>query len=223
MLLGVGVIVFLIAGALLNAPPKPRVLESAVEQNLGATGLANPVTGVLLDFRAYDTFLELFVMFVAMLGTWSLGRSLPLFRPSPAPALGLALKIVIPMSIIFSAYLLWIGATEPGGAFQAGAVLAGAGVMAVATGIYPKFAFENTAAIRVLLVLGVVAFLAIGLVVKGFDNGAEPGSFLDYPDDLAKWLILAIETAAMVAIAATLLALFRGGALRSGQAADTDD
>jgi hypothetical protein len=58
----------------------------------------------------------------------------------------------------------------------------------------------------VVLGLGVLVFtltgLALGLLAQGF---------LTYPPGLAKWLILGIETAATLAIGATLAAAYLGG------------
>jgi hypothetical protein len=42
-----------------------------VLRELPATGLGNPVTGVLLVFRGLDTMLEMAVLLVALLGAWA--------------------------------------------------------------------------------------------------------------------------------------------------------
>ena len=39
------------------------------------SGVRNPVTAVLLNFRGYDTLLEMGVLLVALLGVWSLGTA----------------------------------------------------------------------------------------------------------------------------------------------------
>ena len=46
-----------------------------LENSMGATGAANKVTAVLLDFRAYDTLGEATVIFVAILGCYALLRT----------------------------------------------------------------------------------------------------------------------------------------------------
>ncbi len=203
-------LVALLGAAVFMSEPEIGGLAGDVMANIETTGLANPVTAVLLDFRGYDTFLELVVMFVAVLGVWSLGRPLPPIVPAPTPVLGLAVRLIAPISVVFAGYLLWIGATEAGGAFQAGAVLAGAGVLAFCAGMMPDFEIRQPLLHRVLLALGMTAFLAIGVMVMAAEPGQAARTFLDYPDALGKWLILAIETAAMIAIALTLLALFQG-------------
>jgi len=58
--------------ALLDLPqfgfPLMRVSEGYIREGLVKTGSANIVTGVLLDFRAYDTLGEATVLFTAILG-----------------------------------------------------------------------------------------------------------------------------------------------------------
>src|SRR5690606_9463551 len=61
----------LAAVVLLPADPAPT-LAPEVAANLHALGLGNPVTGVLLGFRAIDTFLEKVVVLLALVGVWSL-------------------------------------------------------------------------------------------------------------------------------------------------------
>ena len=54
-------------------PPDPApTLAPAAAASLPATGLGNPVTAVLLAFRAFDTFLEKVVLLLALVGVWSL-------------------------------------------------------------------------------------------------------------------------------------------------------
>lgn len=201
----------LLAAAIFATEQEFGSLADDVTSSIGATGMTNPVTAVLLDFRSYDTFLELVVMFVALLGAWSLGQVLPPIIPAATPVLALTVQLMAPISVVFAGYLLWIGATEPGGAFQAGAVLAGAGVLALCAGMMPSIEADRPLLHRAVLALGMTAFLTVGAAVMMAEVGAAERAFLNYPDTVAKWLILAIETAAMIGIAATLLALFRGG------------
>ena len=105
-----------------------------VAKNLEDSGVGNPVTAVLINFRAYDTLLETAVLLVAMLGVWSLGRE-PDFKPvSPGPILDILVRIMVPLLVLIAAYLLWRGAQAPGGAFQAGSVLGSAGVILLLAG-----------------------------------------------------------------------------------------
>ena len=54
--------------AILELPP-PRVhLPGQVLTQLEASGVTHPVTAVLLNFRGYDTLLEVVVLLLALLG-----------------------------------------------------------------------------------------------------------------------------------------------------------
>ena len=59
------------AAVLLLPDPAPTLAPAAAE-NAPATGLGNPVTNVLIAFRAMDTLLEKVVLLLALVGVWSL-------------------------------------------------------------------------------------------------------------------------------------------------------
>jgi multisubunit Na+/H+ antiporter MnhB subunit len=112
---------------------------------------------------------------------------------------------LVPLLILTAGYLLWVGGHAPGGAFQAGALLAAAGVLLALAGD-DTAGLPAEALLRLLIAAGVAAFALVGAgaMVTGL-------GFLTYPLAAAKWLILVIETAATVAIGATLAAAFLQG------------
>jgi multisubunit Na+/H+ antiporter MnhB subunit len=182
-------------------------LRSPVAGAMGASGVAHPVTAVLLNFRAYDTFLELGVLLLAVLGAWSLGRHTPLpARPVPGPVMPGTLRLLVPVAVVTGIYLLWAGSHSPGGAFQGGAVLGAAGVLWVLS--RPRdLPAPPSPLLRAGLVAGAALFLAVGTAGLMAGHG-----FMGYPSPWAGALILVIETAATLSIALTLVALFLGGA-----------
>jgi len=178
------------------------VSEDAVHKS----GVGNPVTAVLLNFRAYDTLLELAVVLLAVLSVQAAGAG-SLKRVTNVGwkhnrMLQAAVAIVVPVSIVVAGDLLWMGADYPGGAFQAGAVLSGAGIMLIMAG-HIRGASLNNWRYRLAAVAGVGVFVIVGLLVMAFGNG-----FLQYPTGYEKTLILAIETAAMVSVAIVFVVLF---------------
>lgn len=182
-------------------------LRGPVDRAMETAGVAHPVTAVLLNFRAYDTFLELGVLLLAVLGAWSLGRHTPLpARPVPGPVMPGTVRLLVPVSVVTGAYLLWAGSHAPGGAFQAGAVLGAGGVLWVLS--RPRnLPAPPSPLLRAGLAAGAALFLAVGI------SGLVAGhGFMGYPPQRADTLILVIETAATVSIALTLVALFLGGA-----------
>jgi uncharacterized MnhB-related membrane protein len=68
-LLAGGVTVAL-AMAVLALPDPAPTLAPETAANMAATGVGNPITGVLLAFRAMDTLLEAIVVLFALIGVW---------------------------------------------------------------------------------------------------------------------------------------------------------
>ncbi len=182
----------------------PVRMADDIMRQLPHSGVSNPVTAVLLNFRAYDTLLELAVLLAAALGVRAIGSTRPVYQAA-GPVLAALVRPLVPLLILAAGYLLWVGAHAPGGAFQAGAVLAAAAVLlrlrGDATGGLP-----GPVAQRWLLVAGIGAFLAVGLgvMLAGF-------SFLQYPAAWSGVLILLIESGATLAIAAALATAYVGG------------
>lgn len=179
-------------------------LADRVAEHLAHSGVSNPVTAILLNFRAYDTLLELAVLMAAALGIIALGPARPGYREA-GPMLGGLIRWLAPLLIVTAGYLLWVGAHAPGGAFQAGALLAAVAVL-LHLGGYASAGLPDPAVQRWLLAGGVGLFLAVGLVATAADL-----AFLQYPKNWAGPLILLIESAATLAIAVTLALAYLGG------------
>jgi uncharacterized MnhB-related membrane protein len=182
-------------------------LRHAVATHISQSGASNPVTSVLLNFRAYDTLLEIAVLLLAVAGVWTLGPAVgPIARVSspPGPILLALLKGLIPIIGIIAGYLLWIGTSAPGGAFQAAAVLSASGVLLIVTGSW-RGPSPSKWTHRALTALGFAAFLVVSLGVM-----LGQRRFLEYPPDFAAGLILIIESTLTISIAAILVALFAG-------------
>lgn len=183
-------------------PPYSDGLSMKVAANLETSGVSNPVTAVLLNFRGYDTMLEMLVLLLALLGIRSLG-SLPGGDKRPAgPVLETVSRLLVPFFILVAAYLLWVGAHASGGAFQAGSVLGAAGVLLLLSGWEPRDTFIQLP-LRLALVAGVATFVVIGLLTLLYT-----GDLLAYPGAQAGILILLLESLATISIGVTLAALF---------------
>ncbi len=185
-------------------------LATMVTQKLPESGVSNPVTAVLLNFRSYDTLLEIAVLLivaVAMLPAGSSNRrELPLtvdYRRGADPVLAGLLRWLLPLALLVGGYLLWTGAYAPGGAFQAGAVFAGAGVGLALSGRY-RWRWQSAYA-EPLISLGLLMFIAVAAA-----TAVISGTTLEYPTAYAGVLILVVEIAATLSIAAILVMLFTG-------------
>jgi len=198
--------------ALLGIPRDAPGLTERVVEELPRSGVSQPVTAVLLNFRSYDTWLELGVLLIAVVAVLSLRAGAGLTGVPPggagAPLLWLV-RLLVPMVVLVGGYLLWLGKSAAGGAFQAGVLLGAAGVLLWLAGQRPV---PREWQWRLLLALGFAAFLGIGGVLM-----AGGRLLFDYPPELAGTLILLIETGAAVSIGATMAALFIGLHFRTGE------
>lgn len=191
-----------------SLPEASAGLRDLVAGRIHESGVSHPVTAVLLNFRGYDTLLEVGVVVLAVLAVRAFVPLGAAQAPAPeGPVDGLA-RLLVPLLVVVAGYLLWRGATAPGGAFQAGALLGAAGVLLALSSLGSGALLEGLRG-RLLLVLGFGVFLAVGAAVMGFG-----GAYLEYPRDAAKALILLIEATAALSIGAALVALFRAN--RSG-------
>lgn len=191
-------------------------LVPLVTENLAESGVANPVTAVLLNFRAYDTLMESVVLLIALVAVWALTPKelwggVPGLRQHARPDGVLATfgRLLPPLGLVVAVYVVWAGSEMPGGAFQAGTILAAVWLLVVMAGIAEEPRLSSRL-LRLALVVGPAVFLGVGLV------GAAFGSFLGLPVDFAKALILAIEFALTYSIAVTL-ALLVAGTPREGE------
>lgn len=194
-----------LAYVLCSFPAVTPGLAQAVDGQLSQSGVSNPVTAVLLNFRGYDTLLEMVVLLIALLAVWALGGTAHYHDHAPGPILDTLARLLAPVLILVSAYLLWVGAHAPGGAFQAGSVLGAAGVLLILAGWRPHIALIGTP-MRLALLLGPAAFVIMALVMLFIE-----GQLLTYPVTQAGSLILILESAATISIGVTLTALFLGG------------
>ncbi|MBB4003014.1 hydrogenase subunit MbhD domain-containing protein [Aurantimonas endophytica] len=201
-----------LAVVVLSFPVPAPTLAPAAAAALPGTGLGNPVTGVLLAFRALDTLLEKVVLILALVGVWSLAPDdrwggAPRLRPAtvPEPLVTLA-QALPPFGVLIAVYMFWVGADAPGGTFQAGTILAAMWLLVMLAGLRPA-PRTGDQALRLILICGPALFLAIGL--SGF---VIAGSFLAYPESLAKPLIVCIEAVLTLSIGATLALLVAGPA-----------
>ncbi len=185
-------------------------LTAAVAEAMPESGVDHPVTAVLLNFRGYDTWLEIGVLLLAMLGLLAIHGD----RPSTAGSGGQAAavrpdalldwltRLLVPVLVLAAGYLLWLGKFAPGGAFQSGVVLAAAAILLRLNG-FALIERLPSLAWRAALLLGFAAFL-----VHGIGSLLAGRALLQYPPGHAGSWILALEALAAFSIAFTLAAFF---------------
>lgn len=120
-------------------PANNEVPARYIERGLEETGAVNIVTGMILDYRAFDTFGESCVLFIASCCVLVLLRLDPenggdrkrketeendrLFEPKNDVILQKCACVLVPLIFIFGIYIILNGHLSPGGGFSGGAVL----------------------------------------------------------------------------------------------------
>jgi multisubunit Na+/H+ antiporter MnhB subunit len=200
-----------LAAVVLLLPDQGPTLAPQSMERLPETGLGNPVTAVLIAFRSFDTMLEKVVLVLGVVGVWSLaadrywgGAPGEARAERPEPTLAFFAQMLAPIGILVGVHVFWVGADEPGGAFQGGAILA-AMWMIVMMARLTEAPQASAFWLRLALIAGPAVFLAAGVA-----GAVVAGGFFAYPPGLAKPLILFIETFMTFTIAVTLPMLVAG-------------
>lgn len=187
--------------------PSPGVdLPALLADSIDDAGAAHPITAVLLDFRSFDTLLEVGVLLLAVVVAYALREVQP---DGPdrmgldTPLLSAVISLLLPLMLLVGAYVLWAGATRPGGAFQAGAILAASGLALRLAGLRLA-GLDRAWRVHALLALGLAVFVAAAVA-----PALAGRSMLDHDSTLAGVIIVGVEIALTVSIALGLLALFR--------------
>ncbi|MDX1606910.1 MAG: Na(+)/H(+) antiporter subunit B [Candidatus Competibacterales bacterium] len=182
-------------------------VPGAVAAALPAHFLHNPVSVVLLDLRGYDTLMETVVLLLAFLGARALMRQSELDPPfTPVAAqrhyTTPLVTLLTPILLLLALHILWTGGDAPGGAFQAGALLAALGVMYQLTGrLLPSR--DSSAGVRALVVCGLLVFSLFACLGLAWSEAP-----LSYPHAAGYASALVVEVALMLSIGATLTLLF---------------
>ena len=123
-------------------PVNNEVSKRYIENGLQETGAVNIVTGMILDYRAFDTLGESHVLFIATCTVlillrkdrkrdeWGndLEESDRIYEPKNDVILQTAARVLVPPIIIFGIYVILGGHLGPGGGFSGGAII-GAGLI----------------------------------------------------------------------------------------------
>lgn len=128
-------------------PASNEVVTRYVEKGLEETGSVNIVTGMILDYRAFDTFGESSVLFLAVSSVLILllrdknnisaeedvatAHEKDIERALADPILQKIVEVLVPFIFLFGVYVVLNGHLSPGGGFSGGAIM-GAGLIVLA-------------------------------------------------------------------------------------------
>lgn len=216
-------------------PASNEVAARYIENGLQETGAVNIVTGMILDYRAFDTFGESNVLFIATVTVLILLRldkkerrdgeptleeeeaNDRLLEPKNDAILQKIAALLVPAIIIFGIYVILNGHLSPGGGFSGGAII-GAGLILYLN----AFGFEKTERFFTEKTYQWVCFSALTFycLAKSYSfftgaNGLESGIPLGTPGAiLSSGLILPLNICVGLVVACTMYAfyaLFRKG------------
>ena len=171
-------------------PYNNEVSTRYIEKGLEETGAVNMVTGMILDYRAFDTFGESTVLFTAActvlillkLNEHSDGKPSQAWleaeyddrhhEPKNDQILQMAAKVLVPVILLFGVYIILNGHISPGGGFSGGAVM-GAGLILYLN----AFGFQKTERFFTYKTFRWITFLSLmtyaGLKSYSFYTGAN--------------------------------------------------
>lgn len=212
-------------------PTGNEVAERYIESGLQETGSVNIVTGMILTYRAFDTFGETNVLFVATICVMIMlmvddellkveeGLNDRQFEPKADPILQSIATILVPVVFIFGIYIILNGQLSPGGGFSGGAILGAGMILYVsAFGFHKTQKWFNENVYRVAKVTALCMYGCIGLYyytcgANGIENHIPLGIAGHI---LSGGIILPIDICVGIEVACTMYAfyaLFRRGGL----------
>ena len=211
-------------------PANNEVPRKYIEEGVQDTGAINVVAGMILDYRAFDTFAESCVLFVAVCAIITLLQhdGMPdafdsILHDMEEPRQNVILKntafLLVPMIFVFGCYVILNGHLSPGGGFSGGAIL-GAALILYANAYGTKRA-QHFINYRVYSLV-VTVCLMFYVLSKGYSfytgaNNIPSGIPLGTPGNLlSSGLILPLNIAVGLIVACTayvICILFSKGAL----------
>lgn len=127
-LLGIG---WGLAGAVLSAwalagrPRLSRIEPFVSAQSKMSAGASDIVGALVVEFRGFDTLVEITVFALAGLAAWALiDKRAPLIRQASSPLLAAAARLIPPLTLVFAFVQILFGHDRPGDGFTAGVTVA---------------------------------------------------------------------------------------------------
>ncbi|MBS7315547.1 MAG: hypothetical protein KIG74_03970 [Clostridiaceae bacterium] len=217
-------------GAYYN-PNNNEVSERYIEKGMEETGAVNIVAGMILDYRAFDTFGESCVLFSAVCCVFILLKNASsgaaaaaeeddrIYEPKNDVILQRIATVLVPFIMLFGIYIMFNGHLSAGGGFAGGAVL-GAGMILylLAFGFEKTSRFLNEKVVNAIVCTSLTFYcLAKSYSFYTGANGLHSIISKGTPGDLiSAGLILPLNIAVGFVVACTMYsfyAVFRKGGM----------
>lgn len=212
-------------------PNNNEVSERYIENGMEETGAVNIVAGMILDYRAFDTFGESCVLFSAVCCVFILLKNAShgataaadendrIYEPKNDVILQRIATVLVPFVMLFGVYIMFNGHLSAGGGFAGGAVL-GAGMILylLAFGFAKTSRFLNEKVINAIVCTS-LSFYCLAKSYSFFTgaNGLHSIISQGTPGDLiSAGLILPLNIAVGFVVACTMYsfyAVFRKGGM----------
>ncbi len=157
-----------------DSPDKTHVIPRYLEKGEEEAGAKNIITGVILNYRGYDTEGEVSVIFSALCAVIALlGRERRRLSRSGVDAAGrptsvivnTVVKFLVPIILFFAVYVMLHGEDSPGGGFQGGAIVGASIIIFTLAFGLPRSTDRIPVGFRIPLEsIAVLAFLSMGFL-----------------------------------------------------------
>lgn len=221
-----------------NNPDNNEVAKRYIENGLSETGAVNIVSGMILDYRAFDTFGESCVLFAATICvmimlridgqtkeddeeaqkvTFGIRQSAfskidsRQYEPKNDSILKKSAILIVPLILMFGLYVILNGHISPGGGFSGGAIL-GAGLILFLS----AFGFQTAEKVLNAKTVKIITFVALLVycLAKSYSfftgaNHLESGIPLGTPGAiLSSGLILVLNICVGMVVACTMYSFY---------------
>ncbi|MBO4421553.1 MAG: hypothetical protein J5783_06965 [Lachnospiraceae bacterium] len=221
-----------------NNPDNNEVAKRYIENGLEETGAVNIVSGMILDYRAFDTFGESCVLFAATIcvmimlridgqtkeddeeakkTTFGIRQSAfslidsRQYEPENDSILKKSAILIVPLILIFGLYVILNGHISPGGGFSGGAIL-GAGLILFlsAFGFQTAEKVLNAKTVKIITLISLLVYcLAKSYSFFTGANHLESGIPLGTPGAiLSSGLILVLNICVGMVVACTMYSFY---------------
>lgn len=207
------------------APVHTHVAARYIEGGAQAAGADNLVAAVLLNYRAFDTFGEVVVIFAALAAVMAVLTPAATDAPAhgrldghapggngagrPSPVVAWIVRLTAPFIALFSAFVILKGHVSPGGGFQGGVILGSLlMLLSVVMGRGRRTPLIPPAAARWLQAAAPTTFAVVGLLGLRLT-----GALLGLPADpgmafARELMIIALELGIAIGGATVILGVF---------------